>query len=128
MKLYTTRELREHLNWMGHEKIAPFLLSHGIKPTQEVKTSKRTYRMYDKAALTKAKELRAERERELNPPPVLAPVAAPSSAPTVDYGPALDRIWQELTVLRKQMDFLIKELGGSADVPRFDDAGAGGTD
>lgn len=119
MNMYTAKDLREEINWMSHKAVVDFLDSKGIKPVLSRKVSRNTYRLYDEAALIKCKELRVEREREQGLIKAPEPPATPNLYAASDL--ALDIAWikAELKAIRKQADFLAKELSGQTG--GFDD-------
>lgn len=117
MKLYTVNDLRQVINWLGHPKLVALLEDNDIQPAVARKSGKFTYRLYDEAALTKCKELRHARDREMGftKPPVPAVPAQP------ELRDELRQVRDELAAVRKQVDFLVQELTGMNGV-RFDDA------
>jgi DNA-binding transcriptional MerR regulator len=130
MNMYTAKDLHTVINWMGHDKLLEFLDEKEIFPAHRITTAKRTYRLYDEAALTKCKALRLKRDTEMElakkPAAPEAPQEAQPYAPSVAaLHLAVERMAEEVTHIRKQIDTLVKELGGKP----FDDEGvsAGGT-
>jgi hypothetical protein len=120
MNMYTTKELREVINWLGHDRLLPFLDAKGIQPAHEISTAKRKYRLYDEAALIKCRELRAERDKATEQKKPQAPVK------DVSHDALIAAMAQDIAHIRKQLDLLTKELGSAS--PAFDDEGVGGTD
>lgn len=117
MNAYTAKDLRTVINWLRHDKLVPFLEENGIHPVQEFTTAKRHYRLYDESALTKCHALKATRDQA---------ILVQGSAPSEDIFNALRQMREELCEVRRQMDFIHKELIGQTAI--FDDEGSGGTD
>jgi hypothetical protein len=124
MNMYTAKDIRAIINWMGHDKLLPYLESQGVHAAHEVSTAKRTFRLYDEAALMKCKGLRAQRDAEMG---LAKPPAAEPYAPSVAaLHLTIERMAEEIAHIRKQVDTLVKELSGTTAI--FDDEGSGGTD
>lgn len=122
MDMYTINDLRAEINWLNHAQAIALLESKGIKPAMQRKSGKFTYRLYDEAALTKCKELRQARDREMG----LTKAPAPVVPAQPELRDELRQVRDELAAVRKQVDFLVQELTGMNGV-RFDDASHGGT-
>jgi len=127
MNMYTAKDLRSVINWMGHDKLLEFLDEKEIFPAHRITTAKRTYRLYDEAALTKCRALRVIHDTEVRlvKKPAATQEAQPYAPSVAALHLAVERMAEEVAHIRKQLDTLVKELGGKP----FDDEGvsAGGT-
>lgn len=103
-KLYTARALVD-AGRTAQKSMLALLKKNGIKPCQEIKTGKMTYRLYDQAAMdfvladrAKKDEARAQAD---------APVApSPDATPRAEAGPAMSDPGAVFALIRKVDDLM----------------------
>lgn len=102
---YTARDLKAKLNWVQFADLVPFLEKNGILPTSQFKYGKRTYRLYDQAAMDQVSALRKARD-EIR-------TVATKAAKTVSNTPGINSA--DIRALNDKIDALAAGIAALSD-------------